>query len=437
MKRYDIILFLFGLGSLFQVQLIGYISLSELAITVVGPFVIARNIQKFEHKTLRIFALLWLVWFLSSILTDFYRGSQFQFMARGIARTGLTGLIFMTLYFFFLENPKSIRWFLLGAALSTIGSYYIFSPGTIDAVQALGEEFGGDFTTKYNYWVTAIWAWLLSAFFPRAPYFFGFATILLGLAYIPLGSRSSGAIMALSGIVMMLLTHMRATTGEVVISWPRYFRLIFVAGIAAVAVIGFYRFCAHQGWLGERGQRKFEKQSQSQMGMILGGRPEVLSAMLAVKDSPIIGYGSWPEDRNGYRLRAIELLGFQVSKSPADAQTWQYIPSHSALFGSWVEQGIFGAAFWIAVLAYMVKFSRLYLNAYPPLLGYLTFILVYYSWAILFSPAGFRVPLGASLALFFAMGTLKHRLVMQSFHRANRERLAFETGVPSGFLGRQ
>ena len=65
-----------------------------------------------------------------------------------------------------------------------------------------------------------------------------------------------------------------------------------------------------------------------------------------------------------------------------------FIPTHSYLFGAWVDAGILGAVFWawIFVLA-----ARVLMRVYPetaqllPVVAFLSFLLL---WDILFSPYG-------------------------------------------------
>ncbi len=82
-----------------------------------------------------------------------------------------------------------------------------------------------------------------------------------------------------------------------------------------------------------------------------GGRPEIQVSSQAVKDSPIIGYGSWPQDS-----KYVEMLfdieveqGVIDASDVADLET-NLIPTHSHLMGAWVWAGILGATFWFYIL---------------------------------------------------------------------------------------
>ncbi len=65
------------------------------------------------------------------------------------------------------------------------------------------------------------------------------------------------------------------------------------------------------------------------------------------------------------------------------------IPSHSFIFGAWVEAGILGAVFWAYVL-WLTGRNLVYLSqmqeVLTPLIAYLSFIML---WDVVFSPFGF------------------------------------------------
>ena len=64
------------------------------------------------------------------------------------------------------------------------------------------------------------------------------------------------------------------------------------------------------------------------------------------------------------------------------------IPTHSYLFGAWVEAGIVGAVFWLWVLLLPVKLlitMRQFNSSLRIFLGFVAFSLI---WDILFSPLG-------------------------------------------------
>src|SRR5207249_4985632 len=105
--------------------------------------------------------------------------------------------------------------------------------------------------------------------------------------------------------------------------------------------------------------QKYREESAGRFGVLLGGRPELFASSIAIADSPLIGHGSWPKDpkytndllsvlsRNGYQPGGGLLYSIQHSD--------YLIPTHSFLFGAWVEAGLLGAVFWLVVLALAIS----------------------------------------------------------------------------------
>jgi hypothetical protein len=63
------------------------------------------------------------------------------------------------------------------------------------------------------------------------------------------------------------------------------------------------------------------------------------------------------------------------------------IPTHSHIFGSWVEAGILGALFWFWILKLIVS-SMARVTGNEPLLPVFAYISFLFVWNIFFSPFG-------------------------------------------------
>lgn len=121
------------------------------------------------------------------------------------------------------------------------------------------------------------------------------------------------------------------------------------------------------------------------LGVLAGGRAELLASTQAILDSPILGHGSWARDPKYVQLQRQRLidLGIPGGNLPADPDL---IPTHSYLLGSWVWAGLAGGLFWGAVAVLVlwmlanVYWSGLELN---PLIAFVASTLL---WSIAFSP---------------------------------------------------
>src|SRR5258708_14335741 len=86
-------------------------------------------------------------------------------------------------------------------------------------------------------------------------------------------------------------------------------------------------------------------ESRCDAGVLLAGRNEFLAAGSAIRDSPFIGHGSWAKDPKYKAILYDRLAELGYRKMGPELES-DVIPSHSYVFGAWVESGILGAVFW-------------------------------------------------------------------------------------------
>jgi O-antigen ligase len=217
-----------------------------------------------------------------------------------------------------------------------------------------------------------------------------------------LGSRSAGLIAAAAGVTLFAITGRQRRR-------PSRRTLVKVGLVGVIAVALFaetYTWAASSGRLGPLAQEKYQIQSSGSLGFLIGGRSDVVAALYAIRDSPVLGYGSWPRDTAGFRERAERMLeqhGYDLNPRPARED--DLIPSHSFLLGSWVEAGPIGVAFWVLVLAVVarvfVAVARRPFTSVTPLVLLLSYGM---AWSVFFSPFGgqerLMVPLSIATLLF-------------------------------------
>ena len=107
--------------------------------------------------------------------------------------------------------------------------------------------------------------------------------------------------------------------------------LVF-CGIAAFTILQGYDIAASHGWLGAGAQTKYVEQSGS-LGVLVGGRSEVLVSTQAIMDSPILGHGSWAKDFTYVDLLAARLssAGYEIGAGRAKLASSRPTPT------SWVR----------------------------------------------------------------------------------------------------
>ena len=169
--------------------------------------------------------------------------------------------------------------------------------------------------------------------------------------------------------------------------FPKEKRLVrfFSIGFLALIVYIAYLQAGSLGLLTQNLETKFQNQNSNQFGIIAGGRPEFIGELTLIRNSPVIGYGSYasltPETR--------ELLARTGSIERVTQESFRFyfnkglLPIHSVLFEFWIFFGL-GAAlliFYILKVAIVILAKQ---NTSP----LLTFLVLLTIWDTIFSPFG-------------------------------------------------
>jgi hypothetical protein len=170
-------------------------------------------------------------------------------------------------------------------------------------------------------------------------------------------------------------------------------RVVVLAAIAlsaGFAASGLVHFATSSGLVGHEAQAKNAAQLGSGVGMLLGGRSEILVSSRAVMDSPILGHGSAGRDYKYVEMwNDIQAeFGASLDLQDIEANSKGLIPTHSHLMNAWVKAGILGGIFWIFIWWLALKGIFRVAIERPSLAPLYTYMLVELLWNILFSPFG-------------------------------------------------
>lgn len=218
--------------------------------------------------------------------------------------------------------------------------------------------------------------------------------VAIGIINLWLGSRNAGGECLAAALYLGATDFLRRKhpgSSELKAKTVATLAASILLGIAGV--VWAYQYAATRGILGDAAKDKYEQESSGKYGVLLGGRTEILAEFPAIYDSPILGHGSWAKDPiyTIIQNQALARLGYTAANNlPAiKEQLYKgFIPTHSYLFGAWVDGGILGAIFWGWVL---VLTARALLRVYPatvlllPAVSFMAFLLL---WNVLFSPYG-------------------------------------------------
>jgi hypothetical protein len=378
-----------------QIELVGKLLASDvLSLCVVTACLMSNACGRELFSIPRSLLFGYVFWLVGAVITDIYRDTPFDDLARGWSKIAFFGVSFLALYMLSLNRLSVLRAYLLGICVGWLVKTVFFPDQNI-----LEDpwKFG------YSQAITPFVAMVASArLLKRSVGLLGGIALLLGIAAVNLGFNArnmfgiSGAA-ALFCLLKQVLDWQPALRSRVS---PIAFVAILTLGLVlAKGLISVYATVAGSGVLGIDAQEKYETQSAGDVGVLLSGRNEIFASFQAIVDSPILGHGSWARDMTYVQLMVARLEEFGVAIE-ADVLSG-VIPAHSHVFGAWVEAGIGGGFFWAVVFwfAVVALYRTLKLDNLPtPLIAW---ILISMFWNILFSPFGSeqRVVMAFDIAL--------------------------------------
>ena len=156
----------------------------------------------------------------------------------------------------------------------------------------------------------------------------------------------------------------------------------------------------------------------------------------AIRDSPIIGHGSFAVDSKYVALKQQLQYeyGYSDTDMPEDSEE-PTIPTHSHLTMAWVESGIFGGIFWIFVLGLtfrgLIKISL----TRPPLAPIYSYLLLNFVWNVLYSPFGSVNRMWAAFFILLSYNLLEPRTRQTSPARQDKNLIPVRRPVMRARVG--
>jgi hypothetical protein len=396
--------FLIGLGSRLEYQIIGYMPFTEIALLLLTPFLLPKITARAVLQRTRWLLPLAMLWLASQLATDIFRETQWSLAARGAARIVIL-LIAMPFFVFFMRKNayEKLIGFYAGAAISAAASGYVFKSGA-----RAGRELvlgSAELTWETHWGAVLLLAAALGALllYKRAHLLGYLFCAAVGVIEALNGSRSMAGMLLLGpGLCMALNFANVPDAAKRAVNRGQLKRMLLVAaaGLAcALGVLAAYSWAASSHLLGDRAYAKYMTQSQSKYGILAGGRGDLLSAALAIFDSPIIGHGSWPRDRNNYYGRACEMLNVKL---PTDfyKSSFPLIPSHSHIMQAWMEAGLMGGLFWMYVILVIGLGIATPFQDSKRLSLWACIVATSMVWNICFSPISARLDIALILAVY-------------------------------------
>lgn len=406
----SILLFLLGTFSMTEIRVIGNMAIAEIPIFLCAPFLLIKNYAQLREDRFHVCVNLILFAMVGCVMSSLYNHTQFPLFLRGFAT--LYSILANLLMFHHLlrKNLNGARWFLIGVALSSIISIFVFQKG-VDIYGRIGGQEVGESAAEAVmggalFWVGRVGAFVLlpiRAFYLETPLVYSIVTPFI-YAVFCIFVTSSGRSAALGVIGASLLIWIGGKSERKISFIGKHFLIFCVLAIfiGLFAKIG-YSYLAKNGVLGEKQQEKYlhqTTQGNSVIAMLRAGRAEFFIGLNAVLEHPLVGYGPWPLDTYGFAqdymnkyatAEDLEQYNRGLAYMASQGIYARFIPAHSSILGFWITYGLPGGIFWMYVLYLFFQLFKKFLTAIPQWYGFFVLAIPTMLWHIFFSPFGARV----------------------------------------------
>ncbi len=348
------------------------------------------------------------LWFLGAVATDIYRATPVEDFTRGWAKLVFFTLTIMALRLLSAGKFEPLRAAALGGVLGGLLQDAFF-PNEYQAGGLLDP-------TSWKFGLGPLLTIFAAALgtYPAIGRFFGplgtaGPLLVMAGANLMMNARSMFGIAAVAALYSLLKSALDLHPATKRRLSPGVFAMLGVLGLAgAQGLMALYGFAAGSGALGVEAKEKYEWQTSGDLSLLQSGRVESLVSLQAIADSPVLGHGSWARDMH-YVMLLVDRLDAAGMKMEGDPFASDLIPSHSHLFGAWVEAGLLGGVFWIGVLIAGVMALYRVLKINDPPISLVALLLFDLLWTILFSPFGLDQRFWTSLKISIVLWVLRPR----------------------------
>lgn len=394
-------LFLIGMFSMTQIKVGAKIGISEAVCCLVGPFLFLKNYIQYKRDGVILFFNLLLLWMVGAIISDLYNHSCIEQVIRGFTVPLTLFCVSVCVYHFLRKKPGNLKWILMGIAVSSVLSIFVFQRGLAGDMAAEGDISGAlDRVMGYKlFWSNQVKTWCslpVSGWYLALPRLVLVPMLLLiAFANMSAGGRSAFAVSVFS--LLIVLVGGRTVTS--IKALKRYFPLIVLGCcLSAILLKVGYSYAAEHGYLNEVETIKYQKQTANGTGfmsLIKSGRGDFFIGLDAALDKPIVGHGSQAMDYHGYEKEFVSRYGSDLERDIYMSLEMQgylrTIKSHSHIICYWMWHGVSALIFWLYLLWLLVVTFQKRLHYIPEWFGYLALSIPAFAWDFFFSPLGLRV----------------------------------------------
>lgn len=428
-KKHTLAWFLFGLGS--QMQIVASLSFTELFVFIAAPFLFfSESVHMKRNGMMTLFWLSILV-VVGCVVACIVNETYPIFVLRGMAVTCLLPCTIIVGHWMLRRDMGGFKWMLIGAAISSILCTFVFQKSVEVAMLASGDRGEGAIDAIMSgptYWIgrlSAILGAIPKGWYLQCPVIvsIGIPLFMAVFSMLTTVSGRSAALGAIGAVALILIGgKKRESIRRRLCNKFGFWCCCAVLGIFCLHAL--YRVSATQGWLGEEALKKYEQQTQGDTSikkLLLGGRMEAFCGLIACVDKPIVGFGPWATDENGYTGEFLAKYGTDDDYEKyvkscewnwLQGKPYHMIPVHAYITEFWLWYGIFGLIFWGYIIFVLIRYLKQDCWVVPQWFMWIAAGAPRYFWDIFFSPWSNRIG-----GMVFVVACLMARAVRQGRHK--------------------
>lgn len=388
--------FLIGLGS--QLQVVASLSVTELIVLIIAPLIIFKEIREMKRDGVITFFFLSILLNIGCLISCVANKTEFAWAIRGLAATVLISCSIVVGHWILRKDMMGFRWMILGGFFSGFICLFIFQKQV--EVTMLGGS-AEEIMRGPIFWISRLKPIIM---LPVAGWYLNTPTVYsiiapLGLALFSVATSTSGRSVALAMVAASCLVIIGRKKRRTIALISRKFFLLCVVGLVGVAIITqLYGFAARHLLFSEEFTEKYEHQTEqgsSALRLLLTGRAEAFAGLYACIDKPIVGWGPWAMDSEGYYERYLKNYGnlddymryltIRRNDLIVSIRELPSIPVHSHVTQFWVWFGLIGLLFVGYIFFVIVRFVKQDVAAVPQWFGWLMCSVPSLLWSLLFS----------------------------------------------------
>lgn len=396
-KKSALLWFVLGLG--IKLQIVASLSITEVIVLASAPFIFIKDYQLMRRDGVMPFFVLSLMVIVGCIVASIANHTSPQFVLRGLAVTCLISCSIIFSHWILRRDPAGFKWLILAIPFSAIISTFYFKASA--EVAMLGES-ADEIMSGPIFWISRLNPLVLAptrGFYLQTPILYSAVAPVL-MATFSMLTTVSGRSAALGSIAFTTLVIIGGKTRKSISRISTHFWKLCIVGVLLIGAMYYsYKLSASSGLLGEEARKKYESQTAGGSGgigrLILGGRGDAFIGLLACRDKPIVGWGPWAIDENGYAEEFITKFGtLEDIQQMALFREWEMrngivthmLRCHAHITEFWAWYGIFGLVFIIYIIFVLLRYLKQDVWVVPQWYAWLGCSVPGMFWVIFFSP---------------------------------------------------